>query len=114
MPPLAAVAGLLDLFREIAPHFPHTELAKVMSEKGYTPHPAPRPRRYVRWVRNDPQRVTLYQEETGLILDSKRLRNHALKLPHARSRGRRVHFDHEAANIAELAQIVDRISLAAG
>ncbi len=104
------VESLLDHYQVEAPTWPHQELHRMLLEMDFVPHPAPPPRSYIRWVlTGGHRRLTLYQNETGLSVDSRVHRTAAARLPGAQQRGRRIVFDYQHTGIGQMRHAAEEL-----
>jgi SIR2-like domain len=104
-PPVDSVAAMLAEFERVRPSAQHRLVAERLSELGYeallprTSQGVIRP--YIRWLYSGRRRVTLYQVEYGIVLDSKIYFARAAVLPGAQARGRRVIFSYDVAGLEQ-------------
>lgn len=89
--------------------WPHRVLYEELRELGYSPYVSSSLRPYIRWVFAAPgrRRMSIYQDEAGLSVDSRVYRSAAARLPGAMTHGRRVLFryvDNELSTLIDAAR----------
>lgn len=96
---------------EAANEGPHRDLFEGLQRLGYEPHVSTSLRPYIRWVSyaTGRPRLSIYQDEAGLSIDSRVYRTAAARLPGATIYGRRVLFPYDHNSLPSLLDAARRL-----